>query len=257
MIIDTHSHLYLDNFDDDREAIIQNARDIGVTIILLPAIDSGHHRDLLDLYQSDTSFFRPMMGVHPCSIQPENWKEELAAAEKLLDNGTPYCAVGEIGIDLYWDKSTLDIQREAFKTQIRWAKERNLPIVIHCREGFDEIFEVIDSENDKTLRGVFHCFTGTIAQAERIIGFGGFLLGIGGVLTFKNSGLDLVIEEVDLQHLALETDAPYLAPVPHRGKRNESAFVNLVLKKLADIKGMPESKVAEITSNNAKQMFQI
>lgn len=181
----------------------------------------------------------------------------MATAEKLLDNGTPYCAVGEIGIDLYWDKSTLDIQREAFRTQIRWAKERNLPIVIHCREGFDEIFEVIDAENDDSLRGVFHCFTGTSEQAERIIGFGGFLLGIGGVLTFKNSGLDRVVEEIDLKYLVLETDAPYLAPAPHRGKRNESAYVDLVLKKLAEIHGRKESEVAEITSNNAKLMFQL
>lgn len=256
MLIDTHSHLYLDAFAEDRDEMISRARKAGVSKVLLPAIDSSHHEELLQLAASDAEFFRPMMGVHPCSVQPESWPQEKEKALRLLDKGS-FCAVGEIGIDLHWDKSTLDLQKEAFRTQINWAKERDLPIVIHCREAFDEIFEVIESENDEKLRGVFHCFTGNADQAQRILGFGGFLLGLGGVLTFKNSGLDKVITDIDLQHLVLETDAPYLAPTPHRGKRNESAYIALVWQKLAMIKGCSEEVVARETTHNAQKMFQL
>ncbi len=256
MLIDTHSHLYLAAFDEDREAMLDRARKVGVEKVLLPAIDSSHHAEMLELSDSDPDFFRPMMGVHPCSIQPESWKQELETALKNLNNDS-FCAVGEIGIDLYWDKSTLELQKEAFRIQINWAKERNLPIVIHCRESFNEIFEVLDRENDQSLRGVFHCFTGNESQAQRILEYGDFMLGLGGVLTFKNSGVDKAVANIDLKHLVLETDAPYLAPAPYRGKRNESAYVELVARKLAEVKGCSMEEVARITTENAVKMFQL
>jgi len=256
MLIDTHSHLYLAAFDEDREAMLGRAREAGVNKVLLPAIDSSHHAEMLELSDSEPDFFRPMMGVHPCSIQPESWKQELETALKNLNNGS-FCAVGEIGIDLYWDKSTLELQKEAFRIQIGWAKERNLPIVIHCRESFNEIFEVLDRENDESLRGVFHCFTGNETQAQRILEYGDFMLGLGGVLTFKNSGVDKAIANIHMKYFVLETDAPYLAPAPYRGKRNESAYVELVARKLAEVKGISMEEVARITSENAVKMFQL
>lgn len=256
MIIDTHSHLYLDAFAEDREQVMARARQVGVEKVLLPAIDSSHHDEIKSLVDAFPNYFVPMMGVHPCSVQPDSWQRELELAEQWLDSGK-YCAVGEIGIDLHWDKTTLGIQIEAFKTQINWAKSRKLPIVIHCREAFDEIFEVLVELNDADLFGVFHCFTGNLEQAQHIINYGQFMLGIGGVLTFKNSGLDKVIKDVDLQHIVLETDAPYLAPAPHRGKRNESSYVALVLDKLAEIKEMKSEEVARITTANAVKMFQL
>lgn len=256
MLIDTHSHLYLAAFDEDREAMLDRARKVGVEKVLLPAIDSSHHAEMLELSNSEPDFFRPMMGVHPCSIQPESWKQELETALKNLNNGS-FCAVGEIGIDLYWDKSTLELQKEAFRIQIGWAKERNLPIVIHCRESFNEIFEVLDRENDESLRGVFHCFTGNETQAQRILEYGDFMLGLGGVLTFKNSGVDKAIANIHMKYFVLETDAPYLAPAPYRGKRNESAYVELVARKLAEVKGCSMEEVARVTTENAVKMFQL
>lgn len=256
MLIDTHSHLYSDAFSDDRKEAIERARAAGVKQIFLPAIDSEHHRNLIALAHQYPAVFKPMMGLHPCSVKPDTYHKELDTAKQLLD-AEPCIAVGEIGIDLYWDKSTLAIQKEAFKTQIAWAKERKLPIVIHCREAFDEIFEVLDEVNSPKLFGVFHCFTGSLEQAQRIIAYGNFMLGIGGVLTFKNSGLDKVIAQVDMSHLVLETDAPYLAPHPHRGKRNESAYTKLVCEKLAQIKGLTNEQVAEETTANALKIFQL
>lgn len=256
MLIDTHSHLYLDAFSDDRPEVIERAREVGVSQIFLPAIDSTHHRELIALANEFPDVFKPMMGLHPCSVKPDTYHQELETAKQLLD-AEPCIAVGEIGIDLYWDKSTLEIQKEAFKVQIAWAKERKLPIVIHCREAFDEIFEVLDEVNSPELFGVFHCFTGNLEQAQRIIAYENFMLGIGGVLTFKNSGLDKVIADVDMSHLVLETDAPYLAPQPYRGKRNESAYVQQVCEKLAQIKGLSNQQVAEITTANALKIFQL
>lgn len=256
MLIDTHSHLYLDAFSDDRSDAIDRAREVGVNQIFLPAIDSEHHSDLIALSRQYPAMFKPMMGLHPCSVKPDTYHKELEAARLLLDS-EPCIAVGEIGIDLYWDKSTLAIQKEAFKTQIAWAKERKLPIVIHCREAFAEIFEVLDEVNSPELFGVFHCFTGNLQQAQRIIAYQNFMLGIGGVLTFKNSGLDKVIADVDISHLVLETDAPYLAPHPFRGKRNESAYVQHVCEKLAQIKGLTDEQVAEVTTANALKIFQL
>jgi TatD DNase family protein len=255
-MIDTHSHLYVEEFDPDRAAVIERAQIAGVQQVLLPAIDSRSHAQMHALSIDYPTFFKPMMGVHPCSVKPENWKEELLTAKDFLDNGS-YVAVGEIGIDLFWDKTTLGIQQQAFAEQINWAKAKKLPIVIHCRDAFDEIFEVLDTLNDENLRGVFHCFTGNSQQAEKALSYGNFMLGIGGVLTFKNSGLDKVVANIPLQHLVLETDSPYLAPLPFRGKRNESAYVALVAQKLAEVKQVPLQEIVAQTTANAKKMFQL
>ncbi|MCB9189720.1 MAG: TatD family hydrolase [Flavobacteriales bacterium] len=258
MLIDTHAHLYSDQFDEDRNEEIKRCLAGGVEMILLPNIDSTSIEGMHQLVDDFPENCYPMMGVHPCSVQPDTWKDELALAKTHLEGNTrDYVAVGEIGIDLYWDKTTLGIQQQAFAEQIEWAKNKNLPIVIHARDSFEEIFEVVDQHNDGNLRGVFHCFTGGIKEAERIIGYGGFLMGLGGVLTFKNSGLDQTVSQIELDHFVLETDAPYLAPTPHRGKRNQSSFLNLVAMKLADVKGVSLPEVAEITTANAKKMFSL
>ncbi|NNE55179.1 MAG: TatD family hydrolase [Flavobacteriales bacterium] len=207
---------------------------------------------LVDLHPE---LFVPMIGLHPCSVK-ENWKEELVIMEENLGKNE-YCAIGEIGVDLYWDKTTLNIQQQAFAEQIEWAKERALPIVIHARDSFEAIFEVVDSHNDESLQGVFHCFTGTLDQAEKVLDYGDFYLGIGGVSTFKNGGMDKVLPHVSLDHLMLETDSPYLAPVPHRGKRNESSYVRLVLDRIAELKQVPAAQVAEATTSNAKKLFNL
>lgn len=255
-MIDTHSHLYVEEFDADRVEVMERAKAAGIKQILLPAIDSRSHQQLNSLCEDYPNFFKGMMGVHPCSVKPENWKEELAIAKEFLESRN-YVAVGEIGVDLYWDKTTLAIQQQAFAEQIGWAKTKKLPVVIHCREAFNEIFEVLDGFNDEYLRGVFHCFTGNTAQAEKALSYQNFMLGIGGVLTFKNSGLDKVVADIPLQHLVLETDSPYLAPLPYRGKRNESSYTALVAQKLAEVKQIPLQEIVEQTTANAKKMFQL
>ena len=253
--IDTHTHLFVDQFNDDREAVVQKAIDDGVTTMLLPNIDLDSIADMHELVSKFPDNCIPMMGLHPCSVK-ENWEDELKVIKENLDKNE-YRAVGEIGVDMYWDKSTRDIQMKAFAQQIEWAKELGLPIVIHVRDAFDEAFEVVDALNDERLTGVFHCFTGSVDQAHHILNYGGFKLGIGGVLTFKNSGVDQVISQIDLEHLVLETDSPYLAPVPFRGKRNESSYVTYVASKLADVKGVSIEKVAEVTTQNAKDLFKL
>jgi TatD DNase family protein len=195
-----------------------------------------------------------MLGLHPCDVK-ENFKEELALIDQEIGKRKIY-AIGEIGIDLHWDKTTLSMQQEAFRIQIDWAKKLDLPIVIHCREAFDEIFEIICELKDEKLRGIFHCFSGTLEQAEKVIELD-FFLGIGGVLTYKNSGLDKVVEQISLEHLVLETDSPYLTPVPFRGKPNESSYLIYVAQKLADIKQISIEKLAEITTHNSKLIFGI
>lgn len=195
-----------------------------------------------------------MMGLHPCSVK-ENYKEELELVEIELATGK-YIAVGEIGLDLYWDKTTLNNQVDAFRTQIRWAKELGLPIVIHARDAFQEIFEVIDQLNDEKLFGIFHCFTGGREEAEKIIAYGGFKMGIGGVVTFKNGGLDKALADVPIDHLVLETDAPYISPAPNRGKRNEPAYLTFVVEKLAEIYSLSTAEVENITSKNALEIFE-
>jgi len=253
ILTDTHTHLYSNQFNDDRTKIIQNSIDDGVSRLFLPNIDSSSIDGMMELENQFPNNCFAMMGLHPCSVK-ENYKEELAIAEEWLTKRN-FCAIGEIGIDLYWDKSTLAIQQDAFKTQINWAKERDLPFVIHCRDAFDEIFEIMDELNDEKMSGIFHCFTGNIAQAHHIINYGGFKLGIGGVITFKNSGLDKVVEQLSIDHLVLETDSPYLAPVPYRGKRNESGYLLNIAGKVSDIYHLSIEEVAKITTANSKEVF--
>ena len=255
MFIDTHTHLYSDAFGEDRDAMILRAMDAGVGKMLLPNIDADSIPGMLDLEKKYPGHCYPMMGLHPTSVK-EDWEAQLAAMKKQLSE-RQFIAVGEIGIDLYWDTQFKTQQVAAFIEQISWAKELNLPIVIHARNSFPEIFEVLDQHNDDRLRGIFHCFTGTFEDAQKIRSYGGFLFGIGGVLTFKKSGLDEVVRQLDLQELVLETDSPYLAPAPHRGKRNESAYIPLIADKLSDIFEMPVNRIAEITTQNAQSMFKL
>lgn len=253
--IDTHAHLYSEQFDEDRDEMIQRAFDNGVNKLFLPNIDLDSIKGMEALVQKYPGQCYSMMGIHPCDVV-NDWEAQLNETKKYYIKGH-HIAIGEIGIDLYWDKSLQKEQTEAFTAQIRWAKSEKLPIVIHCRDAFDEIFEVLDKENDEELFGVFHCFTGTEEQANKIINYGGFKLGIGGVVTFKNSGLDKSIENISLDHLVLETDAPYLAPAPYRGKRNESSYIPKIAEKLSNIHGISEQKVGEITTKNALDIFQI
>ena len=254
--IDTHSHLYSSQFDEDRTKVVKEAIAVGVETILLPNIASNYTKGMLDLCAEFPNNCFAMMGLHPCDVTEENYESEITHIEKELAKGN-YIAVGEIGLDLYWDKSTLTIQRKAFIHQIELAKKYNLPIAIHVRDSFSEAIKIIESLNDKSLNGVFHCFTGNIEDAQRVINLDGFYLGIGGVITFKNSGLDKTIKEIDMQHLILETDSPYLSPDPFRGKRNESKYIITIAEKLAEVHQISMEKVAEITTKNAKQLFDL
>ena len=253
-IIDTHTHLYLKQFNDDVDKVIARSINSGIDKFIFPAIDSSHMKEMHDLQNKYPSNIYLMSGLHPVYVK-ENYKQELDLVVQNLDNHN-YVAIGEIGIDLYWDKTFLKQQQEAFEFQIRLAISNDLPIVIHCREGFDEIFEILDSEKCTKLRGVFHCFTGTLDQANRAIRLG-FKLGIGGVVTFKNGGLDKFINQIDLQHLVLETDAPYLSPVPFRGKRNESSYITYVLSKLSELYEISEIEIAKATTKNAIKIFNL
>ena len=251
-IIDTHTHLYLKQFKDDIDTVIQRSIDKGINKFIFPAIDSTHFDDMHDLKNKYPGSIYLMSGLHPTNIK-ENFKEELEFIVNSLKSHS-YVAIGEIGIDLYWDKTYLKQQQEAFEFQIRLAIKNDLPIVIHCREAFDEIFEILDKENCDKLRGVFHCFTGTLEQANRAIQLG-FKLGIGGVVTFKNGGIDKFLNRIDLNHIVLETDSPYLAPVPYRGKRNESSYITYIIDKLSEIYGLPIKKIASVTTKNAEKVF--
>ena len=255
MLIDTHSHFYSKEFNEDFDACIQRSKDNGIQQILMPniAVESIESMHLMEARNSD--FFKSMMGTHPCYVK-EGYQQELDVCRAWFEK-RDYCAVGEIGIDLYWDKSTLGIQQDAFRQQIQWAKELEKPIVIHARESFKEIFQIIDEENDDSLNGVFHCFTGGIQEAQKIRSYGGFKMGIGGVLTFKKSGLDKTISQVPLSELVLETDAPYLAPTPNRGKRNESSYLLYIAEKLAELKGETLKTIAEVTTINAVELFNL
>ncbi|MCF6279290.1 MAG: TatD family hydrolase [Flavobacteriaceae bacterium] len=253
-ITDTHTHLYSSQFDEDRTEMMQRAFDVGISRFFIPAIDSSYTDAMLDLEKNYPKNVFLMMGLHPTSVK-ENVEEELAHVKKMLDKRNFY-AIGEIGIDLYWDKSFLKQQQEAFRTQIRWAKEKNFPIVIHCRDAFDEIFEVLESEKDEKLFGIFHCFTGTLEQAKQAISYN-MKLGIGGVVTFKNGKIDKFLNEIDLKNIVLETDSPYLAPTPYRGKRNESSYITNVIDKLVDIYGLSFEEIAKITTQNSKDIFGI
>ena len=251
-IIDTHTHLYLNQFKDDIDKVIQRSIDKGINKFIFPAIDSTHFDDMHDLKNKYPGSIYLMSGLHPTNVK-ENYKEELEFVVNSLKSHS-YVAIGEIGIDLYWDKTYLKQQQEAFEFQIRLAIKNDLPIVIHCREAFDEIFEILDKENCSKLRGVFHCFTGTLEQANRAIRLG-FKLGIGGVVTFKNGGIDKFLSQIDLKHIVLETDSPYLAPVPFRGKRNESSYITYVIDKLSEIYGLPIQEIASVTTKNAEKVF--
>lgn len=252
-MIDTHTHLYSDQFDSDRDQMIQRAMDKGITKFYLPAIDSQYHQKMLDLESKYPGQIFAMMGLHPCDVKPETWEKELEIVAHYLNERT-FPAIGEIGIDLYWDKSTLEIQTKAFQKQIDWAIEKDLPIVIHTRESFDEVFEVLEKKKHPKLRGIFHCFSGNLQQAKHAIDLN-FVLGIGGVVTFKNGKIDQFLHEIPLEKIVLETDSPYLAPVPFRGKRNESSYLELVAGKLVDIYGLDFSEIDRITTQNAERVF--
>ncbi|TXK71518.1 TatD family hydrolase [Mesonia sp. HuA40] len=251
--VDTHTHLYSEAFKEDQDQMISRALDAGVKSFYLPAIDSETTQAMYNLQRRYPKAMHLMMGLHPTSVKPESFKTELAHVKKQLEL-RDFCAIGEIGVDLYWDKSTCSLQQDCFRIQIQWAKEKKLPIVIHCREAFDEVFEVLEEEKSENLYGIFHCFTGTLEQAKRAISFN-MKLGIGGVLTFKNGKIDQFLNQLSIDHMVLETDSPYLSPKPFRGKRNESSYLVYIAQKLADIYNISLEKVAEKTTQNALSVF--
>ena len=252
ILTDTHTHLYYETDPQKLVELVNRSLENKVNRLFLPNVDSESIPLVFGLSELFPENCFPMLGLHPCDVK-ENFKDELANIHKEILVRKIY-AIGEIGIDLHWDKTTLSIQQEAFRTQITWAKQMNLPIVIHCREAFDEILEILEQVKDEKLRGIFHCFTGTTEQAKKVIELG-FYLGIGGVLTYKNSGLDKVLQDIPLEHLVLETDSPYLTPVPFRGKQNESSYLVYVAQKLADLKQIPLEELAAITTANSKIIF--
>ena len=251
-LIDTHTHLYVQQFENDRAATFDRAIAAGVEKFYLPAIDSETHEAMLALEASYPERCFAMMGLHPCSIKAD-YEKELKIVEDWIGK-RHFCAIGEIGIDLHWDTTFFEQQKEAFIRQINWAKDLDVPIVIHSRKSTWEVIKILRAEKSNKLRGIFHCFGGTVEEAQAIIDCG-FHLGIGGVLTFKKAGLDKTMEAIDLEHVVLETDSPYLAPSPYRGKRNESAYVKLIAEKLATIKGVDITEIARITSRNAQNLF--
>ncbi len=254
-LTDTHTHLYSKAFDDDRDEMIQNALQQNIKRFFIPAIDSETTQAMYDLEKDYPKNMFLMMGLHPTSVQADTYLKELQHIENQFKNRDFY-AVGEIGIDLYWDKNTLGIQQEAFHRQIELAKHYQLPIVIHCREAFDEVFEVLEQHEGEDLYGVFHCFTGTYEQALQAISYN-MLLGIGGVVTFKNGKIDQFLNQIELKHIVLETDSPYLTPKPFRGKRNESAYLTYIAEKISELYSLPLEQVAEITTANSKRVFGI
>ena len=251
-LIDTHTHLYVEAFDEDREEIIQKAIKIGIERFYLPSIDSSYTSRMLDLESKYPDHIRLMIGLHPTHVK-DNYKDELHHFDQCL-NKYDFSAVGEIGIDLYWGRSFLKNQQEAFDLQISWAKEKKLPVVIHCRDAFDEVFEVLQGHRCNNLSGIFHCFSGTKEQAEMVIDMK-FKLGIGGIVTFKNGKIDKFLDQISIDHIVLETDAPYLAPAPFRGKRNQSEYLVYILKKLTKIYKKSEKEIAAITTKNALSVF--
>jgi len=254
IITDTHTHLYSEAFDNDRDEMIQRANNHNISRFFIPAIDSSYTKAMLKLEKDYPEQVFLMTGLHPTSVK-DNYEEELKHVEDMLKR-RPFIAIGEIGIDLYWDTSTIQIQRNAFRHQIQLAKKYKLPIVIHCRNSFDEIFEILEEEKGEDLFGIFHCFTGTFEQALQAISFN-MKLGIGGVVTFKNGKIDQFLNQIDLKHIVLETDSPYLAPTPYRGKRNESSYIIEVLNKLVAIYNMSIEDVIEITTVNSKEVFKV
>lgn len=264
--IDTHTHLYEAQFDSDRTEMIERAINTGVSGMIIPNVDASTIQPMLQLVQQFPDHIFPMMGLHPCYVKPETYKEELEIVRKYLfndrtltthDSGlrTPFVAVGEIGIDLYWDKSTLDIQKEAFEIQCDWAMEKNLPVAIHSRDSTHILIEIL-KKRAKNPQGVFHCFTGSVEEAKEILKLG-FYLGIGGVVTYKNTHLRDTLKQLPLEKIVLETDSPYLPPVPYRGKRNESAYTKIVAETLCTVYEKSLKEIADITTDNAKHLFRI
>ena len=252
-LIDTHTHLYVEDFDKDQRAVVERAIGNGVERFYIPAISSAYTQRMLALESKYPKHMRLMMGLHPTHVK-ENYQAELEHVKSQLES-RDFAAVGEIGIDLYWEKKYLKEQQEAFHIQIEWAKAKGLPIVIHCRSAFDAVFEVLEAHHDDQLYGIFHCFSGTLAQAQRAIDLN-LKLGIGGVLTFKNGKIDQFLHEIPLASIVLETDSPYLAPVPYRGKRNESSYLLKILEKMADVYQESDSLIAEQTTQNAYDVFE-
>lgn len=252
-LVDTHAHLYSRKFDPDRHDMIRRAIDTGVTRLYLPNIDTASIEPMLDLEAAFPEHCFAMMGLHPSSVQPESFEHELAVIEDWLGRRA-WAGVGETGIDLYWDKTTLGIQQIAFARHIEWAKDLNLPLIIHSRESNEECLELVRAGQDGRLRGIFHCFSGSVEQARRMIDLG-FMIGIGGTLTYPKSELPAVLRDIPLESIVLETDAPYLPPVPHRGKRNESAYIRLVAEMLSEVKVLPLATIARSTTANALRMF--
>jgi len=252
MFVDTHSHIYSEEFSTDRDEVIDRAISAGINKIVLPNIDSSTVKPMLDLADSNPKFFIPLIGLHPTSVK-EDFHKELQIIEYWF-NKRVFAGIGEIGIDLYWDKTFIIEQTEVFRIQIRWAKKAGIPIVIHVRDSFPEVIEVLEQEKDQSLSGVFHSFTGNAEQAEEVIELG-FKIGVGGIVTFRNSGLAAIVQQIDLKHILLETDSPWLAPVPHRGHRNESAYITEVAAKIALLHETSIEEVARITTENAQQLF--
>jgi TatD DNase family protein len=253
---DTHTHLYLDEFTPDRDDVIRNAIENGVRYLVIPNIDSSSIKGMLDLAGKFPGHCFPMIGLHPTSVKT-NYREELAIVDKeLVDRAKRYYAIGEVGIDLYWSREFEGLQVSAFSHQLDLAIKYDLPVVIHTRNSFENVIRVIEEKKNPAIRGIFHCFGGNPEQAEQAIELG-FLLGIGGIITYRNSGLQEVVGIIDLEHLVLETDAPFLPPVPHRGRRNESAYIPVIARKIAEIKNLPLSEVAEVTTKNALKLFKL
>ena len=252
-LTDTHTHLFAEEFDIDRVEVVQRAISAGVKKMFLLNIDSSSIASMLKLEEEFPKHCFAMMGLHPCSVN-EKYGEELSIVEHWLSK-RKFIAIGEIGMDCHWDKTFIAQQKDAFTRQIDLAKKYSLPIVIHQRECFNDLFEIVQFKNDKSLKGIFHCFTGTVDEANKIISLGGFKIGIGGAVTYKKSELPEVLSQIDMKHIVLETDSPYLTPAPHRGKRNESSYITFVAQKIAEIKGIPVEEVAEITTKNAEEIF--
>lgn len=255
-MIDTHTHLFVEEFSEDLPSVIQRAREAGVECVFMPNIDDESLEDMLEVCAQYPEYCYPMLGFHPTSVDAFSM-EKVQRMKKLLVPGHPYIAIGEVGLDLYWDKTYLREQQMVLEEQIQWAMEWELPLVIHCREAFPELFDMLKPYKKTGLKGVFHSFTGTIDEAQEALEYDNFVLGINGVVTFKKSTLPEVLKQVPLERLVLETDSPYLAPVPFRGKRNESAFVEKVADKLADIYGISTGEICSITSKNALKVFDI
>lgn len=256
-MIDTHTHIYEPEFKADREDVIRRAREAGVEYILLPNINAESIPQMLDLCSLYPDYCFPMMGLHPTDVEPSRYKQDLAEMAKLLEAPDhPYIAVGEVGLDYYWDKSNAKEQEDAFRTQIEWAIKYQLPLSIHARNAHRQLVTALNEYQGETLTGVFHCFGGTAEEAHELLEFQGFVLGIGGVVTYKNSTLPEALKAVPLERIVLETDAPYLSPIPYRGKRNESSYIVETLRKVAYIYNVSEKQAEEVTNANAKRIFQ-